>query len=216
MTVYQSSEQLLSVLQEVFNYVIRHPEHVQTFIKSNLVIRILLSEPELEVLLDGREPADGGLLRSPARQSRPRNQPRSNLLHRVWMGIDKSTQQSFLSGKIRTKGNLLKAMSLTEIFLRAAERIYPAVAVKYGLTPTKSTHPRTSVGWQPPKVAVGMLRQQALRWFALTARGTNVIIPGAVSVCTDSRSTCQWTDGTVARCGNCECYASPRNIQRRR
>jgi hypothetical protein len=135
MTVYQSSEQLLSVLQEVFDYVIRHPEHVQTFIKSNLVIRILLSEPELEVLLDGRQPPMEVFFGPRPGKANLEISLTSDLLHRLWMGID-STQQSFLSGKIRTKGNLLKAMSLTEIFL-AAERIYPAVAVKYGLTPAK-------------------------------------------------------------------------------
>jgi hypothetical protein len=46
------------------------------------------------------------------------------------MGTE-STHQAFLSGQIQTRGNLLKAMQLTEVFT-AAERIYPTIARQYG------------------------------------------------------------------------------------
>jgi hypothetical protein len=47
------------------------------------------------------------------------------------MGIE-STRQAFFDGRIQTRGNLLKAMPLIEVFL-AAERIYPSIARDHGL-----------------------------------------------------------------------------------
>jgi putative sterol carrier protein len=55
----------------------------------------------------------------------------ADLLHSMWLGKE-STHKAFYTGRIRTTGNLLKAMQLGEVF-QEAERIYPTVARKYGL-----------------------------------------------------------------------------------
>ena len=55
----------------------------------------------------------------------------ADLLHALWLGKE-STHKAFYTGRIRTSGNLLKAMQLGEVF-QEAERIYPTVARKYGL-----------------------------------------------------------------------------------
>ena len=55
----------------------------------------------------------------------------ADLLHAMWLGKE-STHKAFFTGRIRTSGNLLKAMQLGDVF-QEAERIYPTVARKYGL-----------------------------------------------------------------------------------
>jgi hypothetical protein len=45
MSVYQSTEQFYAVMQEVFDYVVQHPDHVAAFSHSNLVIRMNMRAP---------------------------------------------------------------------------------------------------------------------------------------------------------------------------
>ncbi|MBK8051535.1 MAG: hypothetical protein IPK16_33280 [Anaerolineales bacterium] len=55
----------------------------------------------------------------------------ADLLHELWLGRE-STHLAFYTGRIRTTGNLLKAMQLSEVFAEA-ERIYPTVAQCYSI-----------------------------------------------------------------------------------
>ncbi len=64
----------------------------------------------------------------------------ADLLHALWMGTE-STHLAFFSGQIETRGNLLKALQLAEIFT-AAERIYPTIARQYGLRQMHERHRR--------------------------------------------------------------------------
>jgi putative sterol carrier protein len=108
MAVYANAEQFYAVMKEVFDFVVQHPQHIDSFTRSNLVIRMRTTQPEAEILLDGRQP-----------------------LHAMWLGKE-STHKAFFTGRIRTNGNLLKAMQLGDVF-QEAERIYPTVARKYSL-----------------------------------------------------------------------------------
>ena len=56
MPTFQSPEQLYTVLQDVFKKLAEQPEHIETFTRSNLVIRMNFTNPHAEVLLDGRQP----------------------------------------------------------------------------------------------------------------------------------------------------------------
>jgi hypothetical protein len=56
----------------------------------------------------------------------------ADLLHYIWMGRESSTQ-SFFSGRIQTRGNIMKAMQLMELF-RECERVYPTVAAQFNLS----------------------------------------------------------------------------------
>ena len=131
MAVFQSDVQFYQVLKEVFDAIARRPEHTMSFARSNLVIRMRTTNPEAEVLLDGRQPPlqvffgpRPGLANLEIAMS-------ADLLHDIWLGRE-STHMAFYTGRIRTTGNLLKAMQLGEVF-QEAERVYPAVARKHGL-----------------------------------------------------------------------------------
>ncbi|MFZ1772225.1 MAG: SCP2 sterol-binding domain-containing protein [Caldilinea sp.] len=131
MAIFQSTEQFYAVMQEVFDYVMQRPEHVSSFTQSNLIIRMNIQEPDAEILLDGRQPPLGVFFGPRPGLANLEISLNADLLHALWMGTE-STHQAFLSGRIQTRGNLLKALGLAEIFT-AAERIYPAIAHQYGL-----------------------------------------------------------------------------------
>lgn len=131
MAVYQSTEQFYAVMKDVFDYVMQHPDHVETFTHSNLVIRMNTREPRAEILLDGRQPPLEVFFGERPGRANLEISLDADLLHALWMGTE-STHLAFLSGQIETRGNLLKALQLAEIFT-AAERIYPTIARQYGL-----------------------------------------------------------------------------------
>jgi putative sterol carrier protein len=109
----------------------QHPDHVETFTHSNLVIRMNTRSPNAEILLDGRQPPLEVFFGTRPGRANLEISLDADLLHALWMGTE-STHLAFLSGQIETRGNLLKALQLAEIFT-AAERIYPTIARQYGL-----------------------------------------------------------------------------------
>lgn len=131
MPVYQSAEQFYAVMKEVFEAVAQQPEHVDAFMHSNLVVRMNVTNPDAEILLDGRQPPLEVFFGPRPGRANIEIALSADLLHALWMGME-STRQAFFDGRIRTRGNLLKAMPLIEVFL-AAERIYPSIAKDHGL-----------------------------------------------------------------------------------
>jgi hypothetical protein len=131
MPVFANQEQFYAVMQEVFDFIVRHPQHIETFTRSNLVIRMRTTQPDAEILLDGRQPPLQVFFGPTPGLANLEVSLTADLLHAMWLGQE-STHKAFYTGRIRTSGNLLKAMQLAEVF-QEAERIYPTVARKYGL-----------------------------------------------------------------------------------
>ena len=131
MTIYANAEQFYAVMKEVFDFVVQHPQHIDSFTRSNLVIRMRTSQPDAEILLDGRQPPLQVFFGPTPGLANLEISLSADLLHAMWLGQE-STHKAFFTGRIRTSGNLLKAMQLGDVF-QEAERIYPTVARKYGL-----------------------------------------------------------------------------------
>ncbi len=131
MAVFESDAHLYNVLQSVFDRLAAHPRQIESFTHSNLVIRMTFTEPDAEVLLDGRQPPlEVFYGPRPGKANMEFSMP-ADLLHQIWLGRE-STSQAFFSGRIKTKGNFLKAVQFLDLF-REAERVYPAVAAEHGL-----------------------------------------------------------------------------------
>jgi hypothetical protein len=131
MAIFSDENLFYAVMREVFEYVVQHPQHIESFSRSNLVIRMRTTDPEGEILLDGRQPPlEVFFGPTPGLANLEVSMP-ADLLHDMWLGKE-STHKAFYTGRIRTSGNLLKALQLAEVF-QEAERIYPTVARKYGL-----------------------------------------------------------------------------------
>ena len=131
MAVYANAEQFYAVMKEVFDFVVQHPQHIDSFTRSNLVIRMRTTQPEAEILLDGRQPPLQVFFGPTPGLANLEIALSADLLHAMWLGKE-STHKAFFTGRIRTNGNLLKAMQLGDVF-QEAERIYPTVARKYNL-----------------------------------------------------------------------------------
>ncbi|GEM_PF-393981 len=131
MAIFQSAEQLYAVLQDVFVAVAADPAHIDSFTHSNLVIRMTTEAPVAEVLLDGRQPPlEVFYGERPGKANIEITLP-ADLLHAIWSD-QVSTSEAFFNGKIKTKGNLLKAMQLIDLF-RECERVYGPIAAAHGL-----------------------------------------------------------------------------------
>jgi len=130
MPVYATAEELYTVLNQVFTRVNQRPAQIETFTSSNLVIRMRFSQPDAEVLLDGRQPPLEVFF-----GARPGNADlelamSADLLHQIWLGQTK-LKEAFFGGQIQTKGNILRAMKLTDLF-QEAETAYPLVLAEFG------------------------------------------------------------------------------------
>ncbi len=125
MPIFHSSEHFYSVMQDVFDRVAEHPHNIESLTHSNLVIRIRTTEPRAEVLVDGRQPPLEVFFGTRPGAANVEIELPADLLHRMWLG-QVSTRESFFSGRIKTRGNMLKLMKLTELFFEC-ERVYPDV-----------------------------------------------------------------------------------------
>lgn len=131
MPIFQSVEQLYTVLDEVFHAVMQHPDNLDSFLRSNLVIRISFAEPEGEILVDGRQPPLEVFYGPRPGKANLEISMSADTLHAIWMN-EASTSQSFFNGRIKTRGNLMRAMRIAELFY-ACEQVYPAIARAHGL-----------------------------------------------------------------------------------
>ena len=128
--VFSSDEHFYLVMHDVFTEVAAHPR-MDNIARSNLVIRIKTTEPEAELLIDGRQPPLEIFYGTRPGQANIEIMLAADLLHKIWLG-QVSTRESFFSGKIKTRGNMLKMMTLTDLFAEC-ERVYPDVARRHGL-----------------------------------------------------------------------------------
>ncbi len=131
MAFYQSEQQLYDVLQGVFQRVNRSPDLIETFTHSNLVIRLRFTDPIAEVLLDGRQPPMEVFYGERPGRADLELTMSADLLHAIWTG-DRRLRDAFFSGDIATKGNIMRATKLTDLF-REAENAYPQVLQEQGL-----------------------------------------------------------------------------------
>ena len=122
MPVYADSEQLYDVLGRVFDTVQERPGAIESFTKSNLVIRLRLTEPDAEVLLDGRQPPLEIFFGPRPGEANLELTMTADLLHEVWSG-QRKLKDLFFGGQIQTSGNIFNAMKLADLF-REAERAY--------------------------------------------------------------------------------------------
>lgn len=131
MAVFSSEQQLYEVLQSVFDQLKTTPEKIAPFTNSNLVIRLTFTDPTAEVLLDGRQPPLEVFFGPRPGQANLEFSMPADLLHRIWMD-EESTSAAFFGGHIKSKGSLLRATHLIELF-RHVEEIYPAIAAQHQL-----------------------------------------------------------------------------------
>lgn len=129
MPFYQSTADLYSAIGALFDRVTAETDAMHQFSQTHLVIRITFSDVDGEILLDARQPAVF-FGKRPGRGDLELTMP-ADLLHRIWLG-EESLRAAFFGGQIQSKGNLFRAMPLTELF-RTCESFYPQILHEKGL-----------------------------------------------------------------------------------
>ncbi len=122
MAVYADAAQLYAVLQHLFDTIKERPGAIESFTRSNLVVRLRLTEPDAEVLLDGRQPPLEVFFGPRPGKADLELTMAADTLHQIWSG-QRKLRDLFFGGQIQTKGNLFRAMELADLF-REAERVY--------------------------------------------------------------------------------------------
>ena len=125
MPVYADAEQFYTVLRRVFEKVKERPGAIESFTSSNLVIRLRLTDPDAEVLLDGRQPPMEVFFGARPGKADLELSMTADLLHEVWCG-QRKLKDAFFGGQIQSSGNIFLAMKLTDLF-REAEQAYMLV-----------------------------------------------------------------------------------------
>jgi putative sterol carrier protein len=131
MHVFHSEHHFYDVMRDVFDQVCADPQKTHAITRSNLVMRIKTTHPDAEILVDGRQPPMEIFYGHRPGRADIEITLAGNLLHDIWLS-KASSREAFFSGKIKTHGNMLKMMKLTDLFYEC-ERVYPDVVRKYGL-----------------------------------------------------------------------------------
>ncbi|MEZ4707941.1 MAG: SCP2 sterol-binding domain-containing protein [Caldilineaceae bacterium] len=131
MAIFESEAQIYAVMQSVFERLSATPVNIESFTHSNLVIRILLENPAAEILLDGRQPPLEVFYGPRPGRANLEVSLEADLLHNIWLSRQSMTEALF-GGKIKTKGNMMKASKLIDLF-RECERVYPEVSATHNL-----------------------------------------------------------------------------------
>ncbi|MBV7328381.1 SCP2 sterol-binding domain-containing protein [Chloroflexi bacterium TSY] len=126
MAIFHNADQFYQIARAVFEHIAQKPENLETFTSSNLVIRIILTDPVAEILIDGRQPPMEVFYGSRPGKANLEIKMTADLLHAIWLGHE-SAQKAFFSGRMETKGNLFKASSLIDLF-QECEQVYSEIA----------------------------------------------------------------------------------------
>lgn len=125
MPIYSDSEQLYAVMRRVFAEVSKRPAAIESFTRSNLVVRLTLTEPDAEVLLDGRQPPLEVFFGTRPGKADLDLRMETEVLHAVWSG-QRRLRDAIFGGQIQTSGSLFNAMNLVDLF-REAEEAYSRI-----------------------------------------------------------------------------------------
>ncbi len=128
MAVFESEEQLYTVLQGVFERLTSDQNVMNKLYKNNVVMRMNFVEPEAQVALVFKNGQTEVMYGPSSAKANMEFTLSADLLHKIWLG-EESTSQAFFNGRIKTKGNFMKAMKMVDLF-RECERVYPSVAAE--------------------------------------------------------------------------------------
>lgn len=126
MPAYQNSEQLLTNLRLLFDQIAREDGNaVDVIARTRLIIRLSISDPELEILVNGRK--------NPVEITYGQNRLRPDLdirlsadvLHDILLK-KRSLKGAFTSGEVKVRGQLIKSFVMEDLFRRGQE-LYPEI-----------------------------------------------------------------------------------------
>jgi hypothetical protein len=131
MPVYQTTEQLDQAIQALFNQIGQDPQAAKSLTDSRLIIRLRISAPALDVVINGRT--------NPPKVTYGNTTLRPDLdisvsadsLHQVMLGT-LPLGKAVSSGALKVNGSILKSFVLADIF-HSGQRFYPDILKSMGI-----------------------------------------------------------------------------------
>ena len=132
MTIYRDSDQLYSTLRLLFDQVGQTSDQVgQTLSKSRLIIRLWLTSPPAEILLDGRKNPPQVIYGASTLKPDLDIELSANALHFILLG-ELTLGRALSTGQLKVRGPVWKSFILEEIFHRG-QALYPQVIQEIGI-----------------------------------------------------------------------------------
>jgi hypothetical protein len=132
MPFYATTEQLYASTRVFFERIGReYPHAADAIVKQKMTVRLSTIEPTGEFGLDGRHtPLTSHIGNVPFRPELDIEMP-ADMLHAILMG-QTSIKSGLASGKLKARGAILKAFSLSGLF-QQGQKVYPQVLREQGL-----------------------------------------------------------------------------------
>ncbi len=127
MAVFQSTEELYRVMEDLWMWIKNNPTISDQLLKSKLVVRFNYRNPDGSLTVDGSNGRElvitaGDCLKKPDVQM----DMQSDFAHQFWLG-KVNVPTALLSGQLRSKGPVNKALALLPA-VRPAWQVYPQIA----------------------------------------------------------------------------------------
>lgn len=130
MPVFESTDKMYEVLGDLFETLLKHPVAGEKFIKQEVTIRFIMSEPQGEIWL---LPEGKVVCGKPEGVKENISMTLSgDTAHNFWLKKIRMPV-ALAKGLIKAKGPLAKVLKLLPI-LNPAYEAYPSIAKKHGLT----------------------------------------------------------------------------------
>ena len=126
MTTFADIDQFYTVTRALFARIERDdPGAADAILASRLVIRLRISDPAAEIMIDGRKrPVQTTFGPSSLRPTLD-IELAADTLHRIMLG-ELSMTKALANGQLKVRGPVWKAMALADLF-RRGQALYPAV-----------------------------------------------------------------------------------------
>lgn len=126
MSVFSNSNELYSVMEELWRRIKADPSMSEKLLKSKLIVRFIYRDPDGVLTIDG---SDGQEIKVYAGECSVKPiiemAMKSDVAHNFWLGKE-NPAMALISGKISSKGPVNQALALLPV-VRPAFQIYPNV-----------------------------------------------------------------------------------------
>lgn len=132
MPIYANADQLYDCFQTLFDQLRSdYPQAIKPLANSRLRIRFRCTDPQAQVFINGRSKPVSTAFGPNNDKPGIDVQLTADTLHHVLTG-ELGLRKALGSGKLRTKGPMLKALAMAELF-RTSQRIYPQIVRDKGI-----------------------------------------------------------------------------------
>ena len=128
MSIYESTEKMYQILGDLWNQILDHPVNGPKLKEANIIVKFNITDPKGTIWIT---PNDGVILGDASLTPDIEQTLSGDTIHKYWLK-QISGPVAMATGKIKSKGSLMKGMKLNPL-LSPAYTVYPELVEKYGI-----------------------------------------------------------------------------------